>query len=198
MTSFLPSGRMPSATSTGRRMAAGAGLAGEHDAVEHELAIGPFERTGMEAGDRRVEHLGDLAHRRGADALAEDRQQRLAHFPGREPEHERGQDHAVDLRLPPGIGAQHRTGAEAAGARHHELDRPERGQQTASVAAVAAIRLAKLGQPVEMTLDRHRLALLEELRQGRPRQRPAIVAKVRPSAGIAFTTSNRPTAKPIS
>ena len=160
-------------------MAPGPGLTGEHHAVEHELAIAGLEGTGVEARHRSIEGLRHLAHRRGADPLPQDRKQRLAHFAGRQPEHEAGEDHAVDLGFPPGVGAQHRAGAEGPRARHAELDGAERRQKTPSVAAVAAIRLAKLGQLIEMALDRHRHPFLEDRNQRGPRQRPVIVAKAK-------------------
>ena len=57
---------------------AGAGLAGQHDPVEHEHAVALFEGPGMKGGDHRIELFGHRAHRRGADRPPQDRQQRLA------------------------------------------------------------------------------------------------------------------------
>jgi hypothetical protein len=54
----------------------GAGLAREHDAVEHQHAVVVLERARMKGSHHRIELLGDQAHRGRADRPPEDRQQR--------------------------------------------------------------------------------------------------------------------------
>ena len=118
---------------------AGASFAGKHYAVEHQRGVLVAERPAMEGGDRLVEGLGHLADGRSADLLAKHGKQRLAELAGRQAEHEAGKDDAVNLDLPPGIGADHRGRAEAPGARYAKLDIAEPGQQMASVVAVAPV-----------------------------------------------------------
>ena len=76
---------------------AGAGLARQHHAVEHRRLVVTGERAGMEGGDRLIQGLGDPAHGRGLDGSPKQGQQNLALLAGAEPEHEAGQDDAVDL-----------------------------------------------------------------------------------------------------
>lgn len=77
---------------------AGAGLAGEHYAIEHQGGIACLRRPAVEGLDRHVQRPGHPAHRRGAHLLAENGEQHLAHLAGRKPQNEGGQDHPVELR----------------------------------------------------------------------------------------------------
>ena len=61
---------------------AGAGLAGEHHAVEHEHGVDVLQRPAVEGGDGGIQGLGDAAHRGRADAPAEDRHERSGHPAG--------------------------------------------------------------------------------------------------------------------
>jgi hypothetical protein len=108
----------------------------------------------MEGGHGGVELLGHGAHGRRADRPTQDRQERARHLAGREPEHEAGQDHAIDVSGAAGIGPHHLERAAGPRARHVQLDHAELGQQVTAIAAVAAIGLAKLGHELKMLVDR--------------------------------------------
>jgi hypothetical protein len=73
----------------------------------------------------------------------------LAHLAGRQPEHEAGQDGAVDLARAPGVGAQHLGRAVAPGARHAQLDVAQLAQQMPPVMAVAPVRLVVHAETIE-------------------------------------------------
>ena len=85
---------------------AGASLAGEHHAIEHQRFVAVLQRPAMERGHRGIERFGDLAHRAGAHRAAEQGQQRLAYLARRQAEHEAGKDNPVDLPRAPRIGAR--------------------------------------------------------------------------------------------
>ena len=63
---------------------AGAGLAGQHHAVEHERLVGRGERACMEGGAGGVQGLGNPADGSGRDAAPEQGEQDLAHLAGAE------------------------------------------------------------------------------------------------------------------
>ena len=146
---------------------AGAGLAGEHDAVEHQGRILVLERPPVEGGDRLIEGLGHRADGRGADLASEQGKQRLADLPGGQAEHEAGEDDVVDLGLAAGIGADHPGRAEAAGARHTKLDVAEHGQEMALVVAIAPVGGLLAVELIEIAVDRRRHLGLDQ-----PRHRP--------------------------
>jgi len=80
MISFLPSWRSPKATRTGPAQGTGAGLAGEHDPIEHQSLVAVLQRPAMEGGHRGIERLGNLAHCAGAYPASEQGKQRLTHL----------------------------------------------------------------------------------------------------------------------
>lgn len=124
----------------------------------------------VEGGYRRIERLGDPAHRLGADRSAQDCQQRLAHFASGQPKHEAGQDHAVDLGRAPGVGAQHLDRREASRARDAKLDVAQRRQQMAPIMAIAPVGRVLGVELVEIAIDRRGHLIFDDLGQGRPGQ----------------------------
>ena len=134
----------------GPRQRAGAGLAPEHHAIQEQHPVLILQRPAMERGHRGIELLGHGAHGRRAERPTKRRQQGDRDLAGREPEHETGQDHAIDLVGTAGVGPHHLERAERAGARHRQLDLAELGQQVAVIAAIATIGLAKLGHALEV------------------------------------------------
>ena len=96
----------------------------------------------MKRRHRGIQRLGHPAHGARTDRLAQHRQQRLAHLAGRQPQQEAGQDHAIEMLGPPGIGLHHGDRIEPPGARHLELDAAQLGHQLADITAVAPIRRA--------------------------------------------------------
>jgi len=88
MTSFLPFAPQTQSHQHGGGATPGSGLAGEHDAVEHQRLVAPAEGAGVEGCDRLVEALRHPAHRGRADRPAEQAQQDLAELAGRQPEDE--------------------------------------------------------------------------------------------------------------
>ena len=111
----------------------GAGLVGQHDAVEHQRLVAPADRAGVEGRHRLIEALSHPTHRARADRAAEKRKQDFAELAGREPEHETGQNRPIDLGRAPGVGAQDFGRAIAARAGNGKLDVPEFGQKRAAV-----------------------------------------------------------------
>jgi hypothetical protein len=158
---------------------AGAGLALEHHAIEHQHAVLILEGAAMEGGDGGIELPGHGAHRGGTDRAAEDRQERDRHLAGREAEQEAGEDHAIDVLGPPRIGPHHLEGAEGPGARHRQLKIAELGQQPAAIAAVAAIGPAKLGHALEVLVEQLVHAAFEQLGERVPGGGPVILAPFR-------------------
>ena len=146
---------------------AGAGLARKHHAIEHQDRVDVLERPAVEGGDRRIQGLGDLAHRGRADPPAEDRQQGDGDLAGAEPKHEAGQDHAVDMGRAAGVGAHHRERAPAPGARHAKLDLSELGHQPAAIAAVAPVGFRQPIRRLQMAIDPGRHPTLQNVLQGR-------------------------------
>jgi hypothetical protein len=67
---FLAVGPQAEGHQNGTLERPGAGLAGKHDAVEHQCLVAVFERTPVEGRNRLIERLGHLADGRGADLLA--------------------------------------------------------------------------------------------------------------------------------
>ena len=157
---------------------AGAGLAGEHHAVEHQRLVGVLQRAAVEGRDRRVERPGDPADGRGRDRAAEQAQQDLADLAGRQPQHEAGQDRPVDLRRAPCIAPQNPGRAEAPGARHVELDVAELAQQAAPVAAVAPVAHGAPVETVEPAVHRLGHPALDNLGQRAPAERAVALAPV--------------------
>ena len=144
---------------------AGAGLAGQHHAVEHQRLAGVLQRPAVECVDRQVEGLGDPAHGRRRDRAPEQGRQNLAYLAGREPRHEAGQDGAVDLRGAPCIALQNLGRAEVPGARHVELNVAELAQQTAPVGAVAPVAHGAGVKVVEPAVHRLGHPALDDLGQ---------------------------------
>ncbi len=150
----------------------------------------------MEGRDRGVEALSHPAHRRRADRPAEQTQQHLAELAGRKPEHEARQDHPVDLRRTPGVGANHFCRAVAARARHKKLDVAELSQKRAPVIAVAPIGGVP-GLPgleaFQTAIDRRRHLALDDLGQGLPAKRTIALAPLQPirSHGLHHLESSR-------
>ena len=101
---------------------AGAGLAAEHHAVEHQGLVAVGQWTAMESLDCCIQGLGDPADGCRRNRAAEQRQQGLANLAGGQPQHKAGQDRAVDLRSAPGVAPDHGDRAVTAGARHLQLD----------------------------------------------------------------------------
>jgi hypothetical protein len=137
-----------------RALTRGAGLARQHDAVEHQHPIVFLERARIEGCNHRIELLGDRAHRGRAHRPPEDRQQRLADLARRHTEHKTSQDHAVDRRRTPGISPQHDARRKSAGARNRQLDVAALGQQMTRIGAAAAVGYVKRGHAIEMLIDR--------------------------------------------
>ena len=173
-TSFLPVGPQAEGDQHRAAQGAGPGLAGQHHPVEHEHRVLVRQRAAVEGGDRRIEGLGDLADRSGADPPAQHRQQGAGHLAGRQPEDEAGQDHAVDVAGPAGIGAQHGERAVAPGARHMELDVAQLGQQVTGIRTIAPVRLSARGHLIQVAVDRRRHAPGQDALQGLA-GRPAVV-----------------------
>jgi hypothetical protein len=155
---------------------AGAGLARRHHPVAHQRLIAVGQRPGVDRGRRRVQPPSHRARGRGAHRPAQHRQERLADLARRQPEREAGQDHAVDLLDPPGVGVHDRVGAEAPGPGHRKLDIAEFAQQMAAGEAVAAVRLVPRRAPGQVVLDRLRHASLDQLDHRLARQRPVALA----------------------
>jgi hypothetical protein len=107
----------------------------------------------VERCDRAIQLLGHGAHGGGTDRPAEHRQQGSRDLAGREPEHEAGEDHAIDVLGAPDVGLDHLERAEAPGARHVELDHAELNEQPARVTAVAPVGPAELGHALEVLVD---------------------------------------------
>ena len=168
MISFLPSGPDAQGHQDGAAQGAGAGPAGQHHAIEHQHLVVVGERPAMEGGDGGIERLGHLAHRRSAHRPAEQRQQRLADLAGRQPQHEAGEDHPVDLRRAPRIGVNDFGRAVAPRARHVELDVAELGEQMPSIGAVAAVGGIIGVESLEMAIDRRRHPAFDDLLQSLP------------------------------
>ena len=154
----------------------GAGLAGQHHAVEHERLVAVLQGPAVEGRDRSIQGLGDPAHGGGADRSAEQGQQDLADLAGTEPEHEASQDGAADLGRAPGIAPEHRTRAEPLGARHRELDITQLAHQMTSVAAVAAVAHGTSVKTIEPVIDRFGHPTLHDLGQGLATQRAVPLA----------------------
>ena len=87
---------------------------------------------------------------------------------------------AVDVGRPPGVGAHHRERAEAARARHAELDLAQLGHQPTAIRAVAPVGRTALGHLDEMTVDPGRHAALENVLQRRPTGLPVVLAPLDP------------------
>ena len=177
MISFLPSRYQHRALD-----GAGAGLAAQYHAVEHECRVDVVQGPAVEGLDGGIEGLGDLAHGAGADPPAEDRRQRDGHLAGAEAEHEAGQDHAVDMGRPPGVGAHHLKRAIGPRARDPELDLAELGHQPAAVAAVAPVGRRARRHLVEVTVDAVGHLALQNILQGRGAAMPVIIAPFDPVA----------------
>ena len=157
---------------------AGAGLARQHHAVEHQRLVTVRQRPTMERRHRGVERLGDLAHRCGAHRSPEQGEQRLAHFARRQAEHEAGEDDPVDLHRAPRIGTNHFDRAVAAGAGNAELDVAELGQKMPPIITIAAIGSVVGPELVEMAVDRSRHLVFDDLCQGLPAERPITLAPI--------------------
>ena len=147
---------------------AGAGLAGEHDAVEHQSLVAVLQRPPMERGHRGIQRLGDLAHRCGAHRTSEQGKQCLSHLAGRQPEHEAGKDDPVDLARAPRIGADDLNRAVAPGPGNVEFNVAEFGQKMPSIVPIAAVRSVIGLELIEMTIDCGRHLIFDDLLQGLP------------------------------
>ena len=193
MTSFLPS--WPQAQSHQHRTTQrpSPGLAGQHDAVEHQRLVAPLEGAGVERRDGLIEALRHPAHRRRADRPAEQTKQDLAELASRKPEHETRQDRAVDLGRTPGVGAHHFGRAVAARARHKKFDVAEFGQQRAPVIAVAAIGGVLGFEALQPAIDRRRHLRLDDLGQSLPAKRTIALAPIQPLSlhGLHHLESSR-------
>ena len=157
---------------------AGAGLAGQHHAVEHQRLVGVLQRPAMERRDRLVQGFGDPAHGGGRDRPSEQGEQDLADLAGRQPEHEAGQDRAVDLRGAPCIALQDLARAIVSGARHAELDVAELAQQVTGIAAVAPVAQGAAIEGVEPAVHRLGHPALDDLDQRLAAERPVALAPV--------------------
>ncbi len=159
---------------------AGAGLAGQHHAVEHQRLVAGAKRASVEGRHRRVQGPGDAAHGRGRDRTPEQGEQNLTHLAGTEPEHEAGEDGAIDLRPAPGIAPQHPGRTEAPGARYAEFDRAELGQQMTPIEAVAPVAHGAAVEAVEPAIDRFAHPALDDLGQRKAAQRAVALAPFKP------------------
>ena len=158
----------------------GPGLAREHHAVEHEYRILVLQRPAMEGGDRPVQGLGHLAHRAGADPSAEHRGERRRNLAGRQPEHEAGQDHAVDVAGSTGVGAHDSQGAETPCARYRKFDVAKLGHEMTAVRAVAPVALVQRCHLGKMAIDPGRHAFLKNVLERRARRASVILAPFDP------------------
>ena len=114
----------------------------------------------------------------GRDRTSEQSQQDLADLARREPQHEAGQDGAVDLRRAPCIALQNTGRAEVLGARHVELDVAELAQQAAPVGAVAPVAHRAGVQVVEPAVHRLGHPALNDLGQRLAAERAITLAPV--------------------
>ncbi len=94
------------------------------------------------------------------------------------PEQEAGEDHAVDVAGPPGIGPDHQMRAEMAGPGHRELDPPELAQQPAAVGAVAALGRPARGHLLQVPIHAQGHLPLQDLGQRGPPGGAVILAPV--------------------
>ena len=134
----------------------------------------------MKGRHHRIELFGNRAHSGRADRPSEDRQQRLADFAHRKPQHKARQDHAVDLLGTPRIGTHHPNRRKPPGTRHRQLDVAKFGQQMASIRAIAPVGLVERGHLIEMTVDRLRHLALQDRRDRLPAETPVALAPFQP------------------
>lgn len=132
----------------------------------------------MEGSHRRIERLGDPAHRRGAYLAAKQSQQRLAHLAGRQARHKAGEDHPVDLSRASRMGADDLDRAVAARPRNLQLDVAKLGQKMPTIVTVAAIGSVISPKLVEIAVNRRRHLVFDDLLQGLPAERAITLAPV--------------------
>src|SRR3984893_13509946 len=155
MISFLPSGRRPSATSTGRRTAPAPVLRASTTPSSISTLYWFLSGRRWKAATAPSSVLATRLTVVALISRPKHRQQRLADLAGRQSEHEAGQDDPVDLGLPAGIGAQHPGWTVAPGPRHAQFDVAERGQQMARVVPVAPVRDTVGLDLLKIAVDRH-------------------------------------------
>ena len=124
--------------------------------------------------------LGHLAHRAGADPSAEHRGERRRNLAGRQPEHEAGQDHAVDVAGSTGVGAHDSQGAETPCARYRKFDVAKLGHEMTAVRAVAPVALVQRCHLGKMAIDPGRHAFLRNVLERRARRASVILAPFDP------------------
>ncbi len=178
MISLRPSGPEPERHQHRPPQGSHAGLALQHHAVQHQHRIAVRERPGMKRGHRGIQCLGHPAHGAGTDRLAQHRQQRLGHLAGRQTQQKAGQDHAIDMLGPPGIGLHHGDRIEPPGARHLQLDPAELGQQVAHITAIAPISRPGGGDLRQVPIDPQGHLPLQDLGQRQPAGRAIILAPI--------------------
>ena len=182
---------MPHAQSHQNRAAQrpGPGLAGEHDAVEHQRLVAPLSGRAWNASTALSRLFATRLTVVGLTGRPSRTSKTSPSLRVDSPSTKPARIDPVDLGRTPGVGAHHFGRAVAARARNGKFDVAEPGQKRAPVIAVAAIGGVLGLEALQMAIDRRRHLALDDLGQGLPAKRTIALAPIEPSARMAFTTS---------